>query len=116
MTRDAAAATGLPAGRPVDRRHHRRLGGGVSVGAQSAGDLMLMYGTTMFLVHTVREPLTSPALWGTVGALPGTRNLAGGMATSGAITGWLRELFGSPDYEELLDLAQALRRRARTGC
>jgi xylulokinase len=66
---------------------------------------MLMYGTTMFLVHTVPEPLTSPALWGTVGALPGTRNLAGGMATSGAITGWLRELFGSPDYGELLELA-----------
>jgi xylulokinase len=68
---------------------------------------MLMYGTTMFLVHTVPEPLTSPALWGTVGALPGTRNLAGGMATSGAITGWLRELFGSPDYGELLELAAA---------
>jgi xylulokinase len=61
----------------------------------------------MFLVHTVPEPLTSPALWGTVGALPGTRNLAGGMATSGAITGWLRELFGSPDYGELLELAAA---------
>jgi xylulokinase len=66
---------------------------------------MLMYGTTMFLVHTVPEPLTSRALWGTVGALPGTRNLAGGMATSGAITSWLRELFGSPDYDELLELA-----------
>jgi xylulokinase len=77
----------------------------LSVGAQGVGDLMLMYGTTMFLVHTVPEPLSSPALWGTVGALPGTRNLAGGMATSGAITGWLRELFGSPDYSELLALA-----------
>jgi xylulokinase len=46
--------------------------------------------------------LSHPSLWGTVGALPGTRNLAGGMATSGAITGWLRELFGSPEYPELL--------------
>jgi xylulokinase len=45
-------------------------------------------------------------LWGTVGALPETRNLAGGMATSGAITSWLRELFGSPDYSELLGLAR----------
>ncbi len=67
---------------------------------------MLMYATTMFLIHTVPEPLTNPALWGTVGALPDTRNLAGGMATSGAITGWLRELFGSPDYGELLGLAE----------
>jgi xylulokinase len=67
---------------------------------------MLMYGTTMFLVHTVPDLVTHPSLWGTVGALPGTRNLAGGMATSGAITGWLRELFGSPDYAELVELAR----------
>jgi xylulokinase len=66
---------------------------------------MLMYGTTMFMVNTVAEPLTHPALWGTVGALPDTRNLAAGMATSGAITSWLRELFGRPDYLELLRLA-----------
>ena len=61
---------------------------------------MLMYGTTMFLVHTVPERLSSPSLWGTVGALPDTRNLAGGMATSGAITGWLRELFGPVGYPD----------------
>ncbi|MEE3920315.1 FGGY-family carbohydrate kinase [Micromonospora sp. BRA006-A] len=43
---------------------------------------------------------------GTVGALPGTRNLAGGMATSGAITGWLRDLVAGTDHTELLRLAE----------
>ncbi|MFD2351380.1 hypothetical protein ACFSTC_21790 [Nonomuraea ferruginea] len=36
----------------------------LSVGAHGAGDLMLMYGTTMFLVHTTAEHLTWPGLWG----------------------------------------------------
>ncbi|MET0524766.1 MAG: FGGY family carbohydrate kinase [Nocardioides sp.] len=104
VTASAAAATGLPQGVPVITGTIDAWSEALSVGAQTVGDLMLMYGTTMFLIHTVPEPLTSPALWGTVGALPGTRNLAAGMATSGAITSWLRELFGV-DYGELLELA-----------
>jgi xylulokinase len=60
----------------------------------------------MFLVNTISERVAVPGLWGTVGAFPGTRNLAGGMATSGAITGWLRALFGSPSYPELLAEAE----------
>lgn len=68
---------------------------------------MLMYGTTMFLISTLEERITVPGLWGTVGAFEGTRNLAGGMATSGAITSWLRGLFGAPDYPTLLTEAEA---------
>lgn len=105
VTPQAAALTGLPMGIPVITGTIDAWAEALSVGAQEPGDLMLMYGTTMFLVHTVPTPLTSPSLWGTTGALPGTHSLAGGMSTSGALTGWLRELFGSPDYSTLLDLA-----------
>ncbi|HEX6515424.1 MAG TPA: FGGY-family carbohydrate kinase [Nocardioidaceae bacterium] len=101
----AAAETGLPRGIPVITGTIDAWAEAVSVNAHNTGDLMLMYGTTMFLINTVTETVTSPSLWGTVGALPGTRNLAGGMATSGAITGWLRDLFGGPDYGELTRLA-----------
>jgi glycerol kinase len=79
----------------------------VSVGATGVGDLMLMYGRTMFLVVTTAERLLVPELWSTVGAFPGTRNLAGGMATSGAVTEWLRTLMGSPDHAVLLPEAEA---------
>lgn len=106
VTAEAAAQTGLPQGIPVIAGTIDAWSEALSVGAHRVGDLMLMYGTTMFLINTVAEPLTSPTLWGTVGALPGTRNLAGGMATSGAITGWLRELFGSMGYPQLLALAE----------
>ncbi len=106
VTAEAAEATGLPEGVPVITGTIDAWAEAISVGAQGVGDLMLMYGTTMFLVHTVPERLQSPVLWGTVGALPGTRNLAGGMATSGAVTEWLRQLFGSASYGELLQLAE----------
>ncbi|MCV2457788.1 FGGY-family carbohydrate kinase [Streptomyces sp. ICN988] len=101
LTPDAARETGLPAGIPVTTGTIDAWAEALSVGAQGTGDLMLMYGTTMFLVHTVPEPLTSESLWGTVGALPGTRNLAGGMATSGAVTNWLRDLFADEDHAGL---------------
>src|SRR4029453_5943405 len=44
------------------------------------------------------------SMWGTVGAFAGSRNLAGGMATSGAVTGWLLSLTGS-SYPALLQEA-----------
>lgn len=107
VTDDAAKRTGVPAGIPVIAGTIDAWSEAVSVGAQGVGDLMLMYGTTMFLVDTVAHPITSPTLWGTTGAFPGTHCLAGGMATSGAITTWLRDLFGSLSYADLLTLAEA---------
>ena len=106
VTAAASRATGLPAGVPVCIGTIDAWTEAVSVGATGPGDLMLMYGTTMFLVHTVTERIDVPELWGTLGAYEGTRCLAGGMATSGAITGWLREIFGSPEYPQLLAEAQ----------
>jgi len=103
----AAAATGLTPGTPVVTGTIDAWAEALSIGAQNPGDLMLMYGTTMFLVNTVNEARTHPALWSTVGALPGTRNLAGGMATSGAITAWLRDLVGGVSYDQLFTEATA---------
>ncbi|MGA5500618.1 FGGY-family carbohydrate kinase [Streptomyces umbrinus] len=107
VTSEAADATGLPAGIPVIAGTIDAWSEALSVGAQHTGDLMLMYGSTMFLINTLSERLLVPQLWSTVGALPGTRSLAGGMATSGMITDWLRELFGTPEHSELLAGAEA---------
>lgn len=101
----AAEQTGLPAGIPVITGTVDAWAEAISVDAHRVGDLMLMYGTTMFLVHTVDRPVIDPALWGPVGALPGTRSLAGGMATAGSITAQLRDLFGAPDFPVLLEEA-----------
>jgi xylulokinase len=108
----SVAVAGIPAGTPVILGTIDAWSEAVSAGAQNPGDLMLMYGSTMFLIATtdiatVDRPLAAPSMWGTVGALPGTRNLAGGMATSGALTGWLRDLVGGVPYETLLAEAEA---------
>jgi xylulokinase len=107
VSASAAATTGLQPGIPVVAGTVDAWSEAVSVGAVRPGDLMLMYGTTMFLVATLDRPRTAPALWGTQGVYPGTSCLAGGMAASGAITQWLRDLFGGPDFPTLLFEAAA---------
>ncbi|MEX1077919.1 MAG: FGGY family carbohydrate kinase [Homoserinimonas sp.] len=97
VTAEVAAATGLPIGTPVITGTIDAWSEAVSVGAQTVGDLILMYGTTMFLINTVDKAVHRESMWGTVGAFRGTKNLAGGMATSGAITGWLRAPIMDPD-------------------
>lgn len=104
VTREPVA--GVPAGVPVVAGTIDAWTEAVSADAQNPGDLMLMYGTTMFLVATGDRPLATPSMWGTVGAFEGSRNLAGGMATSGALTGWLRGLTGA-DYPRLIAEAEA---------
>lgn len=93
---------GVPAGVPVVAGTIDAWAEAVSVGAQQPGDLMLMYGTTMFLIATADTPRSSEVMWGTIGAYPGTYNLAGGMAASGSVTAWVRDLTGGADFEDLL--------------
>ncbi|ONK13432.1 FGGY-family carbohydrate kinase [Streptomyces sp. MP131-18] len=106
VTREAAAATGLPAGTPVVAGTVDAWAEATAAGVTAPGDLMLMYGTTMFLVDVVTSPVPGPHLWSTRGTFPGTFCLAGGMATSGAVTGWLRELTGA-DFGTLVTEAAA---------
>lgn len=103
----AALETGLDPGTPVIAGTIDAWAEAVSADAHRIGDLMLMYGSTMFLIATVEELLTAPTLWSTVGVYPGSRNLAGGMATSGAVTAWLDDLFGRPGYAGLLGEADS---------
>jgi xylulokinase len=102
VTDDGAAATGIRAGTPVAAGTIDAWAEAASVGVRHPGDLMLMYGTTMFLIAVLAEVPVSERLWSTAGVFSGTRNLAAGMATSGALTSWLRELVGGPSYESLI--------------
>ena len=102
----AAEQTGIPAGTPVVAGTIDAWAEATSVGVTAPGDVMLMYGSTMFLVEVLDYPRRSPELWGTVGTFPGTHNFAAGMATSGAITDWIRKLTGESSFDALVAEAQ----------
>jgi xylulokinase len=102
-----ANACGLPVGLPVAAGTVDAWAEAFSVGVRRPGDLMLMYGSTLFLLAICEGPLTHPQLWATAGVEPGTRCLAAGMATSGALVEWLRELTGVAPIAQLAAEAQA---------
>ena len=101
-----AEQIGIPAGTPVVAGTIDAWAEATSVGVTAPGDVMLMYGTTMFLVEVLDRARRSPDLWGTVGTFPGTHNFAAGMATSGAVTEWIRKLTGASSFEPLVSEAQ----------
>nr|MDQ2714653.1 FGGY-family carbohydrate kinase [Chloroflexota bacterium] len=105
ITVAAAGATGLPVGTPVAAGTIDAWSEALSAGVRNAGDLMLMYGTTMFMVQVQHVALVHPKLWSTAGVLPNTYTLAAGMATSGALTGWFRHMVGDLPYATLLQEA-----------
>ncbi|WP_158891251.1 FGGY-family carbohydrate kinase [Amycolatopsis anabasis] len=107
VTARAAAETGLPQGLPVTAGTVDAWAEAASVGVTDPGDTMVMYGTTMFLIQVLADPRPHPGLWTTRGAFPGTYSLAAGMATSGAITDWLRKLVGRDFTELVADAAKA---------
>ncbi len=103
----AARATGLPVGLPVVMGTIDAWAEALSVGVSAPGDLMIMYGSTMFLVLCAGDVSFSPAIWSTAGVLDGTRTYAAGMATSGSVIKWLCELTGQR-FDEAAAAAAAI--------
>jgi xylulokinase len=94
VTPAAAAETGLRPGTPVTAGTIDAAAEAVSVGVVNPGDMMIMYGTTMFFIHVTREPVPDPRMWSTAFVLPGRYSIDGGMSTTGALTRWFRDQFG----------------------
>jgi xylulokinase len=107
VTARAAEQTGLRPGTPVCAGTVDAWAEALSGGARKPGDLMLMYGSTMFFVQQLRAVAPHPQLWNTVGVEPGSRCLAAGMSTSGSLTDWLRQLVGGVPFETLVEEAAA---------
>lgn len=102
VSAEAASLTGIPAGTPVVSGTIDAWTEAISANAHNDGDLMLMYGTTMFMVGTQRRRTLDPgALWSTTGAFRGTTSVAAGMSAGGAVTDWLRGTVGEATFDNL---------------
>lgn len=102
VSAEAEGLTGLPRGTPVIAGTIDAWAEAFSVGVRREGDLMLMYGSTMFFIEVADRPRREALLWTTQGTERGRRTLAAGMSTAGSLTEWVRTLVGSPDWSDLL--------------
>ena len=95
LTPAAAAATGLPAGVPVAGGTLDSWAEVAASGLRAPGTALRSYGTTMFLLEAATTARPDPRLWSTTGFTPGSRNLAAGIASAGALVSWFAGLTGA---------------------
>lgn len=91
VERKASKETGLPEGLPVIVGTIDAAAEAVSVGVVSPGRLMLMYGSTAFLILVTSQSLSDPRIWSAPFLFPDSFALMGGMATTGTLTRWFRD-------------------------
>ena len=99
VTREAALETGLAEGTPVIVGTTDAGAEAVSVGVIEPGDMMLMYGSTMFIITLTDTRRDDVGMWAGAYTTPDVFALLGGMATTGSLTRWLRDQFA----KDLLD-------------
>jgi xylulokinase len=98
VTAEAARASGLAAGTPVIAGAPDAPAEAVSAGVLGPGDLMIMYGSSIFMIAVVGETIIDPRMWAAPYVFEGTSIVAGGTATAGTLTRWLIELL-SDEHE-----------------
>jgi xylulokinase len=109
--------TGLACGTPVIAGTTDAGAEAVSVGVVEPGDMMIMYGSTIFMIMITPSLKKDTPLWGGPFVFDNAYVLACGMATTGSLTRWLRDTFakdllekekreGVNAYDELFDEAE----------
>jgi xylulokinase len=93
VTRQAAEETGLAEGTPVIAGTIDAAAEALSVGVLGPGDMMLMYGSTIFIIMLTEKRVRDPRLWYAPWLFPGQHASMSGLATSGTLTHWFREHF-----------------------
>lgn len=112
ITAKAARATGLAAGTPVITGTIDAAAEAISVGVAKPGDMMVMYGSTIFIIMLVARRVQDGRLWYAPWLFPGQHASMSGLATSGTLTHWFRDQFAkdlSPELAFRTLTAEAMR-------
>ncbi len=65
----------------------------VSVGVRNPGEMMVMYGSTIFIIALTEGRVNDPRLWYAPWLFPGQHASMAGLSTSGTLTHWFRDQF-----------------------
>ncbi|MBA3449018.1 MAG: FGGY-family carbohydrate kinase [Pseudaminobacter sp.] len=90
VTAKSARATGLAAGTPVIAGTIDAASEALSGGVISTGDMMLMYGSTIFTIMLSKARIQDARLWYAPWLFPGEHASMAGLSTSGTLTHWFR--------------------------
>ena len=93
VTPRAAEQTGLLPGTPVIVGTIDAAAEAISVCVLDAGDMMLMYGSTIFTILIAQQRLKNEQLWHAPWLFPGQEASMAGLATSGTLTHWFADRF-----------------------
>jgi len=93
VTAKAARAAGLAAGTPVITGTIDAASEAASVGVSRSGDMMVMYGSTIFIIMLSSKRIQDQRLWYAPWLFPGQHASMSGLATSGTLTHWFRDQF-----------------------
>lgn len=91
ITNDAAAQTGLAPGTPVTAGTIDAAAEAFSVGVDQPGDMMMMYGSTIFIIQRAQSQVSDPRIWYAPWLFEGEHASMAGLATSGTLTHWFRD-------------------------
>ena len=119
VTTEASKQTGLAAGTPVIVGTADAAAEAISAGALNPGSMMLMYGSSVFMIHVTDRLYMDKRLWSGPYLFPDTFAVTAGMSTAGTLTRWFRDQFarefmetqkqtGMNAYDALAEEAQGI--------
>lgn len=104
VSREAAAATGLPEGLPVFGGAADHIASALAAGLTQAGDVLLKFGGAGDIIAIAGQPEPDRRLFLDYHLVPGLYAPNGCMASSGSLLRWLAGLIGGSEGDDVLKM------------